>query len=92
MNTKLLQKAIDELKSDKPDLSYLRGMLETMMDMQSGSNFVSQSVPNTIISNQPVSQETTKTAAEIAASIAESGFIKGTNPGVIQHAPVISNG
>ena len=34
MNTKILQKCIDELKSKTPNLSYLRGMLETLYDMQ----------------------------------------------------------
>lgn len=32
MNRKTLQKVIEELKKDKPDLSYIRGMLETMVD------------------------------------------------------------
>lgn len=31
-NRKLLQKIIDELKKDKPDLSYIRGILETMIE------------------------------------------------------------
>lgn len=34
MQTKIIQKALDELKSEKPDLSYVRGMLETLVEMQ----------------------------------------------------------
>ncbi len=34
MNTNILNKCIEELKKDTPDLSYLRGMLETLMEMQ----------------------------------------------------------
>jgi len=32
MNRKTLQKVIEELKKDKPDLSYVRGILETIVD------------------------------------------------------------
>lgn len=32
MNTQILNKCIEELKSDKPDLSYIRGILETLVD------------------------------------------------------------
>lgn len=33
MNTKLLQKCIDKLGEQTPDLSYVRGILETLMEM-----------------------------------------------------------
>jgi hypothetical protein len=33
MNTNLLQKCIVELQKDKPDLSYMRGILETLIVM-----------------------------------------------------------
>lgn len=32
MNTQILNKCIEELKKDKPDLSYIRGILETLVD------------------------------------------------------------
>lgn len=35
MNTSVIQKCITELQKESPDLSYLRGMLETLLDMQS---------------------------------------------------------
>lgn len=34
MNTNILRKCIEALKADAPDLSYLRGMLETLLEMQ----------------------------------------------------------
>ena len=34
MNTNILSKCIEELKKEKPDLSYLRGMLETLVTVQ----------------------------------------------------------
>ncbi len=34
MNTNILTKCINELQKDSPDLSYLRGMLETLLEMQ----------------------------------------------------------
>lgn len=36
MNTQILNKCIEELKKDKPDLSYLRGILETLVDSVPG--------------------------------------------------------
>lgn len=33
MNSKILQKCVDALKQDNPDLSYVRGMLETLIDI-----------------------------------------------------------
>ncbi len=32
MNRKILQKVLDELAKEKPDLSYIRGMLETLLE------------------------------------------------------------
>lgn len=34
MNTKILQKCVDELNEEKPDISYLRGTLETLIEME----------------------------------------------------------
>lgn len=34
MNTKILQKCLDELNKESPRLDYLRGMLETLVEMQ----------------------------------------------------------
>lgn len=33
MNTKILQKCLDELKKDSPNVDYIRGMLETLVEM-----------------------------------------------------------
>jgi len=33
MNTKILQKCVDALGAQSPDLSYVRGMLETLIEM-----------------------------------------------------------
>lgn len=35
MNTNILRKCIEELNKDKPDLSYIKGMLETIMELSS---------------------------------------------------------
>lgn len=32
MNTQILNKCIEELKKETPDLSYIRGILETLVD------------------------------------------------------------
>lgn len=36
MNTKILQKCLEELKKETPDLSYLRGTLETLIEISGG--------------------------------------------------------
>jgi len=33
MNTNILQKCVDELKKETPNLSYVQGMLETVIEM-----------------------------------------------------------
>lgn len=33
MNTKILQKCVEALNSEKPDISYIRGMLETLIEI-----------------------------------------------------------
>lgn len=33
MNSTLIKKCLDELAKDKPDLSYLRGILETLFEL-----------------------------------------------------------
>jgi len=45
MNASVLKKCIDELAKDKPDLSYIRGMLETLSEM-SNMQAAIPSVPN----------------------------------------------
>lgn len=37
MNKKVLQKCLDELSKTTPDISYVRGMLETSLDMLGGA-------------------------------------------------------
>lgn len=39
MNTSVLKKCIEELGKEKPDLSYIRGMLETLVEL-SANNLV----------------------------------------------------
>lgn len=97
MNKKLLQKVIDALNQKSPDLSYIRGMLETMMEMQDGLSFTNgtHNSNSKLYSNDniPVVEvENSLSPAENAALIAEKGFIKGTKPGVTEIAPIISNG
>jgi len=36
MNTSLLKKCLDELSSEKPRLDYMKGILETLIEMSSG--------------------------------------------------------
>ncbi len=38
MNTNTLRKAIEELSKTAPDISYVRGMLETLVEVSEGAN------------------------------------------------------
>lgn len=61
MNTNILQKCIEELKKESPDLSYIKGMLETLVDIGSMPSmphvpYVSQNMvnPHQVTNTQPV--------------------------------------
>ena len=91
MNKKTIQKVIDELKNEKPDLSYIRGILETLMDSEPhDTNVYSGSYMQIPIkSSVSVNENQNLTAAEQAAALAEAGFIKGTNPGTISETNIV---
>ena len=36
MNNKILQKCLDALNADKPDISYIKGMIETLLALSEG--------------------------------------------------------
>lgn len=42
MNTQILNKLIEELKKDKPDHSYMRGILETLVESNQSITVASQ--------------------------------------------------
>lgn len=61
MNTTILQKCVDELKNEKPDIRYILGMLETFIELSSGAVLVAKT-------NAPmVIQPTTSTQTFIPA-------------------------
>jgi hypothetical protein len=73
MNTKIIQKCLTELSKDAPDLSYVRGILETLIDMDaepviSGDNRMFFSVPptNTVNINDIVTDEDKAYARKMA--------------------------
>lgn len=41
MNTKLIKKCIDELDAEKPRLDYLKGILETLYEIESSATTIS---------------------------------------------------
>lgn len=53
MNTKILQKILDELSKETPDISYVKGILQTLLDLaDEGSKTVTNKVA--IGMNNPV--------------------------------------
>lgn len=75
---KLLQKILDEVQKDKPDLSYIRGMIETMMDMDEPSQGTLTFTNGNYV--PPIGHVAPVSVAEQAAQMAEAGFVKGVVP------------
>lgn len=71
MNTSILSKAIEELKKDKPDLSYLRGMLETLMEMQTPAQIATEKLKE-VISNTSVLMPFTPSTSLNEASVLDA--------------------
>lgn len=46
MNTSILQKCVDELKNESPDIRYILGMLETFIELSTVSHGVDQFTPS----------------------------------------------
>ena len=44
MNPKLLKKCIDKLNEESPDLSYVKGILETLLELNGGDTSVPVSI------------------------------------------------
>lgn len=51
MNTNILQKCVEELKKETPNISYVLGMLETVIDMNGMPVSVPYSYPNPYMPN-----------------------------------------
>lgn len=49
MNINVLKKCVDELNSEQPNISYIKGMLETLIEMQPVA-----ALPNRIVYKQGV--------------------------------------
>lgn len=57
MNTQILQKCLDELKQEKPNIEYIKGMLETLILLSNTSN--------PVINNTHIEQNVTKKVEEL---------------------------
>lgn len=71
MNTRTLTKCVDELKKDTPNIQYVLGMLETIIEMSSGVAGLS---PLNIPIN--VAQTKTNTIIEETDEFADNPFAK----------------
>lgn len=57
MNTKILQKCLEELKAEKPRIDYVCGMLETLIEMQQNNPIQTiQDIPRGQQINPPIHQ------------------------------------
>lgn len=46
MNTAVLTKCLDELKQDKPNIEYIKGMLETFIALAGNSSVITNNINN----------------------------------------------
>lgn len=71
MNQNILQKAIAELKSDKPKIDYVLGMLETLFEMQDKtiSPPVLVRIPPVAGGTQPITDDASILDAKARAAI-----------------------
>lgn len=75
MNKKLLQKVLDALNKDPIDVSYIRGIVETILDMQENITYnaeIKQSDMQPIVSPNILSSKVDLSAAEQAVLDAEN--------------------
>lgn len=81
---KLLQKILDEVQKDKPDLSYIRGMIETMMDMEDEPKALNIINGTSTYPQYPMTSlgvaGSNEDPAKMAVQMAEAGFVKGVAP------------
>ena len=76
MNTIILKKCLDELTQDKPNIDYVRGMLETLIEMQP----VSEITREKVITSPFVPEQSKDEAAILDAEArAKLESIKGLN-------------
>lgn len=83
MNTKILQKCIDSLSSPTPDISYIKGMLETLMELSGNSPVYSSTmsgvanVPNPSITPEEIQEDIDNGGSGIVA-------LYNGNPGAVK--------
>lgn len=74
MNRNLINKIITELKAEKPDLSYVRGILETVLEGLSVDKVLTVGTPTIIPSVSPAKDDVT--VMEKAAAVKIAGLQK----------------
>lgn len=68
MNTKILTKVLEELNKDKPDISYVKGMIETLVSLEEVTTVGSTIIhANTIPSNRAIADVSLDEAAILDA-------------------------
>ena len=66
MNTTILAKCIEELKKETPDISYIRGALETLLEMSAQPAVVAhQPMPQSIPQQTPNVSTTVQTDEQL---------------------------
>lgn len=84
MNTTILSKCIAELKSECPDLSYIKGMLETLIEMGQVPVYPPISIPAPIYPYQSPMPLVTPVYSELNTTPDEgSGLVKQYENGPI---------
>lgn len=85
MNTSILRKCLEELGKDSPKLDYIRGMLETLIEMQGAQKTVllppSTYIPNITYTTAPTTDEASILEAKARVAMDKMKDIK---PGTVE--------
>ena len=79
MQTNLLRKCVDELSKEKPDISYLKGVLETLIEVSGTPVATVKNIGNTY--GYPVNESLIKTDEEIIPDFLKAGPVGTMNNG-----------
>lgn len=79
MQTNILQKVIDELNREMPRLDYIKGMLETLVEMQSPAVLIPENNGQIQTPQQKVHDEGSRLDAEANARLAAIKAMGGSN-------------
>lgn len=84
MNTTILTRCIEELKSDKPDISYIRGALETLLEMSSSIATIAPPLPVFTPNHMVPNVQRTESIADEEHNDLATAYLRGGTGTVVE--------